>query len=184
MPRLYNSLVGAVFNEEVRLIPATPDIPRTVFVDQMIHMDGSEYVIPSGTYLHVNVVGVNRNPRYWGGDNTLDLDEFVPTRWLRNMSENKGESAEEKETSFDTLQSGVAEHVTSLWKPGKGVFMSFSDGARVCPGKRFAQVETTAVLAHIFSTWNVELDVSEWAADDELEKMDDVAKVRDQTVSS
>ena len=49
--------------------------------------------------------------------------------------------------------------------------MTLSDGPRACPGRRFAQVEITAVLAAIFQMYSVELDVGEWASDEEVERM-------------
>jgi hypothetical protein len=42
---------------------------------------------------------------------------------------------------------------------------------RSCPGRRFAQVEITAVLAAIFQSHSLELDVGEWATDGEVENM-------------
>jgi len=70
-----------------------------------------------------------------------------------------------EQASFDTTTSG------SLFKPVKGSFTSFSEGMRACPGRRFAQVEVTAVLTAIFQKWSVELDVSDWASDVEVERM-------------
>ena len=59
----------------------------------------------------------------------------------------------------------------ALLIPPKGAFMTFSDGLRSCPGRRFAQAEVTAVLTAIFQKYSVELDVTEWASDEEVEAM-------------
>ena len=48
--------------------------------------------------------------------------------------------------------------------------MPFSDGYRSCIGRRFAQVEILAVLATIFKTWSVELDVSMFLKEGETEE--------------
>lgn len=54
--------------------------------------------------------------------------------------------------------------------------MPFSDGYRSCLGRRFAQIEILAVIAVIFKTWSVELDVSEYMSDAEFEKASDEEK--------
>lgn len=67
--------------------------------------------------------------------------------------------------SFESSSSGT--RVT----PIKGSYISFSEGARACPGRRFAQVESTAVLSALFYKHSVELDVSDFASDEEVERM-------------
>lgn len=175
MPRLYNSMVGAVLNEQMRLVPAIPNIPKETEGDQLVSVDGRQFTIPDQMFVHVNVIGTNRNPRYWdrrpskisGKDH--DMDDFVPERWLPTgkdvVEENVGEADGLESTSFETSTS------SSLHKPPKGAFVSFSEGPRACPGRRFAQVEITAVLTAIFKRYSVELDVREWASDDEVQRM-------------
>jgi cytochrome P450 len=182
MPRLFNSMVGAVLNEQLRLIPATLSVPKVANGDQIVTMDGREFVIRDGTSIQLNVVGTNRNPRYWPSapskvtPGTNDLDDFVPERWLRTQVDPRAEKATPhketeapdglEQTSFDTTAPG------SLFKPVKGSFLTFSEGMRACPGRRFAQVEVTAVLSAIFQRYSVELDVSDWASDAELDLME------------
>jgi cytochrome P450 len=172
MPRLFNSMPGAVIHEELRLIPAILNVPKSTHGDQVVTLDGKQLTIPDKTFLHLNIVGTHRNPRYW----PESPDEFIPERWLPSQTHSKMENKPvvEKEVngaegldsaSFET--SGSA----SLFKPVKGSYIPFSDGARACPGKRFAQVEGTAVLSAMFQKYSVELDVSEWASDEEIEKM-------------
>lgn len=59
-----------------------------------------------------------------------DVSQFRPQRWA---------SASEKQ-------------------PRKGQFMAFSEGARACLGKKFAQVEFVAVISALFARYRVELD--------------------------
>ena len=49
--------------------------------------------------------------------------------------------------------------------------MPFAEGPRGCPGRRFAQVELTAALTSIFHEYTVELSVSRWASDEQVDKM-------------
>ncbi|ESZ90785.1 hypothetical protein SBOR_8833 [Sclerotinia borealis F-4128] len=184
--RLYNSMVGAVLNEELRLMPVAETIPKVAVGDQWVVVDGKEMLVPGGCFVHLNTVGVNRNPRYWphevveGGG--TDLDGFVPERWVvakgeeRNVDEGDGEhekvlgkviTGDEISDSYEDSSS------TTLFKPVKGAFLSFSEGPRACPGKKFAQVEITAVLTTIFQKYSVELDVARWASDEEVERMDE-----------
>jgi cytochrome P450 len=170
MPRLYNSMPGAVIHEELRLIPAILNVPKGTHGDQVVTLDGKQLMIPDKTFVHLNIVGTHRNPRYW----PESPNEFMPERWLPSEKTTGKEQVVEKEingaegtdkASFET--SGSA----SLYKPVKGSYIPFSDGARACPGKRFAQVEGTAVLSAMFHKYSVELDVSEWASDEEVKKM-------------
>jgi len=180
MPRLYNSMVGAVLNEELRLMPAILNIPKVTKGDQTLMLDGRELPIPDGTYIQLSVVGANRNPRYWSASpskitpGTDDLNDFVPERWLpSNQRAEEIERKKELEKS-DEVPDGLEQasfDTGSLFKPVKGSFTTFSDGMRACPGRRFAQVEVTAVLTAIFQKWSVELDVSEWASDADIKKM-------------
>ena len=169
MPRLYNSMVGAVLNEELRLIPAIPNIPKETNGDQTVSMDGSYFVIPDETFVHLNVVGTNRNPRYW----LQSPDEFIPERWLPKPSDEIEQTAQQEQESTDGLEIASFETTggKSLVQPVKGSYIPFSEGMRACPGRRFAQVESTAALSAIFQKYSVELDVSDWASDMEVEGM-------------
>lgn len=40
--------------------------------------------------------------------------------------------------------------------PRKMTFVAWADGARDCPGKKFAQIETDATIATLFRAWRVE----------------------------
>ncbi|KAI9050141.1 hypothetical protein LZ554_006282 [Drepanopeziza brunnea f. sp. 'monogermtubi'] len=171
MPRLYNSMVGAVLTEELRLIPAILNIPKVTRGEQTVSVDGKQVWLPDQVFMHINVVGTNRNPRYW----PEDPDAFKPERWLPHGQTAAAEvcTTASPENEADGLESTafITSTATSLLKPLKGAFMTFSDGARACPGRRFAQVESTAVVSTIFRKYSVELDVSEWASDEQIAKM-------------
>jgi cytochrome P450 len=185
-------MLGAVLNEELRLMPPVINIPKSVSKDQdrPIVLDGKKYVLPAGAFVNLNATGVHRNPRYWpsrgpgvfsGKDN--DIDDFVPERWLKGKDKDgagasgngKGESAEgtdesEAEGDVDLGFTG-RDTAPQLFHPTRGSFVPFSDGARSCLGRRLAQVEFIAVLAVIFQKYSMELDVGEWASDEEVDRM-------------
>ncbi|KAA8576990.1 hypothetical protein EYC84_007014 [Monilinia fructicola] len=175
--RLYNSMVGAVLNEELRLMPIADTIPKVTAGEQRVTVDGKEMLVPDGTFIHLNTVGTNRNPRYWPHEKLeggrTDLDNFVPERWLLSKTgethhdlKGKGENVMDAEG-----EESSSEETATLFKPVKGAFISFSEGPRSCPGRKFAQVEITAVLAVIFQKYSVELDVCRWASDEDVNRM-------------
>ncbi len=178
LSRLWNSWVGASINETLRLMPPLIDIPKIVRgAPQPLTFDGKTVEVPTSTMIHMSAVGTQRNPRYWPhspsklSNKNHDLDDWFPERWLSstkkdpdNTTHNDSESdGGENTTSFDSND--------GLLVPPKGVFIPFSEGARACPGRRFSQIEITAVLVVIFRSYSLELDVSEWATDAQVEKM-------------
>lgn len=177
-PKLYNSMVGAVLNEELRLMPIADTIPKITVGEQKVIVDGVEKVVPEGCYIHLNTVGTHRNPRYWphkvSEEGNTDLNEFVPERWIVEKVEDREEMTHAGEDEDeDSVQDEIDNGSSTLFKPVKGAFISFSEGPRACPGKKFAQVEMIAVLTVIFQRYSVELDVSRWASDGEVQSMND-----------
>jgi cytochrome P450 len=183
------SMIGAVLNEELRLMPPVISIPKSVRKDQdqTIVIKGKKQVLPKKAFINLNAVGVHRNPNYWPsrGPSKIsgrpnDLDDFVPERWLvkegsRSDIDTPDQSDSEKEEDFGgfTGQTSAAE----LFRPVRCSFIPFSDGSRSCLGRRLAQVEVMAVLAVIFQKYSIELAVDKWATDEEVEKMSRQEKI-------
>lgn len=69
---------------------------------------------------------------YWGPDHR----EFKPSRWIKNGSI----STEEFYQPTDE----------------KGAFFPWSSGARICPGKKFSQVEYVAIISYVLRHQRVE----------------------------
>ena len=169
LPALINSMANAVLSEQLRLISPVVAIPKCVRDQpQPLTVNGKKCTVPAGTYVSIVTAAVHRNPNYWPAgppsdpgsvthpqSNTdNDLEQFKPERWL-NASAAKGE--------------------TGLYRPRHGAYIPFSEGARSCLGRRFAQVEVLAVLAVIFTQYSVELALDEgetWdQARDKVHKM-------------
>jgi cytochrome P450 len=175
---LWNGMVGATINETLRLMPPIIDIPKIVRgAPQPLTFDGKTVEVPTSTMIHISAVGAQRNPRYWpSGPSKLsnkkhDLDDWVPERWLSSTSQPAQKTTANDSGSEDGENTASFDMKDGLFVPPKGVFIPFSEGARACPGRRFAQVEITAVLAVIFKSYSLELDVSEWTSDAQVEKM-------------
>jgi cytochrome P450 len=72
----------------------------------------------------LNIASLHTNPAYWGSDSL----EFRPDRFITSSSLGEIE----------------------LLVPPPGNFLPWAGGPRVCPGKKFAQVEFVAVIAKLF----------------------------------
>lgn len=191
---LYNSMVGAVLNETLRV---TPVVVRSAKLNRggpkQFTIDGRTVTLPgNNTYIHLDIIGSNYNPRHFPtGPSKIhpgktDIAEFVPERWLTtkptgtaNAPTKPDPAATTNGGAIDGLENASFEAAGSLFRPAKGAFIPFADGARACPGRRFVQVEITGVLAVIFSRYTVELDVRglvtdkhpNGVSDEELSKM-------------
>lgn len=188
---LMASNVAACMNEVLRLTPSVADIPKEVqpaaSSDQVLALEGTRHVLPRGMTIMLNTIGAHRNPRYWPNSGSVisrqgkdgigqggDLDEFLPARWFRPSLSSKKASTDAQEEAEEEDFGGFQGPDTSaqLYRPVRGSFIPFSDGARSCLGRRIAQVEMVAALAVLFQKYSVELAVDEWASDEAVESMD------------
>ena len=169
LPQLLEGWVGAVMQEELRLIsPITSVLTQTVG-DQTVTFDGVPTSVPNNTYVSLSQLGAHRNPKHWPcgpptssqdpwhprSNQDNDLEEFRPERWFASSSDEKPQLSGKRR----------------FFRPQRGVYFPFSEGARVCVGRRFAQIEYAAVLAVIFRSYSIELDVRDWASDAEFDRM-------------
>lgn len=189
---LLGGMVGAVLNEELRLMPPVIAIPKTVsaHAPQAVYgPNGEKYILPAGAFISLVSAAVHRNPNYWPslGPSRVtpteknDLNDFVPERWLvdnhdKTTKETEKPSAEKSDADGFGGFTGEASSA-SLFRPAPGAFIAFSEGARSCIGRRLAQVEVVAVLATIFQKYSIELAVDEWATDEEVERMSRAERV-------
>jgi cytochrome P450 len=125
-------------------------------------------------------VSAHRNPKYWPtqpskltkGKN--DLNDFRPERWILKPGAGGPQKVEEMtDNRYDEEFGGFTGQDTSgqLFRPVRGSYLPFSEGARSCLGRRLAQVKIMAVLAVIFQNYSIELAVDEWATDEEVARM-------------
>lgn len=174
IPKLFGSMCGAVMNEELRLIPPVIGIPKSTLKGQPqgLQLGGQNITVPGGCMITLDAAAVHRNPKYWPHTSHEDLLDFRPERWLldgtkSNHGTDEAAYAEEGGLDFDGPDKRP-DTAPSLYRPPKGAYIPFSEGYRSCLGRRFAQVEILAVLAVIFRTWSVELDVGDSMTDDEV----------------
>ncbi|TRX93847.1 hypothetical protein FHL15_005229 [Xylaria flabelliformis] len=169
------SMLGAVMNETLRVLPPVLEVPKKTLKPQTITVDGIKRTLPANTYLGLCVSSSQHNPGYWPSRPSKitgapsDLDDWVPERWFRPSlkQDEKNESPEEEDFG------GYAGPDTSasMFRPARGSYIPFSDGARSCLGRRIAIVEVLAALAFIFQKYSIENDVEEWASNEEVARM-------------
>jgi cytochrome P450 len=179
------SNLGACMNETLRVIPSVIEIPKMVASPgQVITLDGKKHFLPANAFIGLTAAAVHRNPRYWptrpskitGAED--DLDDYLPERWFRT------EDAKSMNVEDDGIDAedfgGFRGRDTSaqLFRPERGAFVPFSDGARSCLGRRVAVVKVLVALAVIFREYSIELAVDEWAADEEVVSMDEAQRAR------
>lgn len=129
---LFDGYLGAIIKETLRLYSPVEWLPKRSNTDvAVINNTGRACMIPKNTVCLLNFAAVFRHPRHWSTQNQkVPALQFNPGRWL----------------------STTAPSSTSR----SSAFFPFSSGRRACPGKRFAEIQMTAMLARIFSEYSVE----------------------------
>lgn len=108
--------------------------------DQNLIINSKNHLVPANTLILPNSMALHTHPRYWGEDALV----WRPSRWIVPSTE---------QSNGVNLECSDGE---SLRVPMHGTFVPWSEGARVCPGKKFTQVEFVAVIAALFRTHHVE----------------------------
>ncbi len=107
----------------VLMVPKhTGDSPTTLSIQ------GKTYKLPPNVFTITNILAISTLPSSWGPDSLT----WKPERWIINSSPVANIETEE------------------MFQPALGSFIPWASGPRICPGKRFAQVEFVAVLARLF----------------------------------
>ncbi|KAL1643698.1 hypothetical protein SLS58_004713 [Diplodia intermedia] len=162
-PRLKRAL--GVMYETLRLFPPVVSIPKSTgpspqtltvpSADPTATATSFTATLPAHAYVFPNVVALQSHPDYWGADSLT----WKPARWI--------EAGDEGETFKPA--------------PVKGSFIPWADGPRVCPGKKFSQVEFVAVVAAVVRGHRVEVVREEGEGEEEARKR--VLEVVEETVS-
>ncbi|KAI0544443.1 cytochrome P450 [Xylaria curta] len=170
------SMLGAVMNETLRVLPPVLEVPKKTLKPQTITVDGVKRTLPANTYLGLCVSSSQHNPGYWPSRPSKitgapsDLEDWVPERWFRpSLKQDEQHGVEPEEEDFGGYVG--SDTSASMFRPARGSYIPFSDGARSCLGRRIAIVEVLAALAFIFQNYSIENAVEEWASNDEVARM-------------
>jgi cytochrome P450 len=92
-----------------------------------LKLKGKNHTLPPKTHVIISVGSLNTTPIIWGSDSL----SFRPDRWISKA----GGSTDLEHEEMIPIPVG---------------YLPWSIGPRSCPGKKFAQVEFVAVIAHLF----------------------------------
>ena len=121
--------------ESLRLCHPLPSSSKLTKKPSSLNVGGNTYLIPQNTNVQLNFCALHTNPKIWG-ENAL---EWNPERFIQpSKNDNHG------------IESEQLRHFP------EGHYMPWSTGERVCPGKRFSQVELVATLAVLFRSHRVD----------------------------
>ncbi|KAF2845718.1 cytochrome P450 [Plenodomus tracheiphilus IPT5] len=131
-PKLTRSL--AIMHETLRLYPSVTVLPKcTGSTPSIIDLEGRERNIPAGVNVYVNMPSIQVHPAIWGNDAAF----WKPSRWIA-----LSQDASQGEQLRPSLP---------------GAFVAWSEGKRVCPGRRFSQVAFVAALATLFLKYRADV---------------------------
>lgn len=123
----------AVFLETLRLYPPVMAIPKWVAgKTQTLEIGNRIITMPPTTGVTVFVMAVQTHPDYWPDPLT-----WSPSRWILNPANSSPPSASQLASE-------------ELYVPDRNTFLAWSDGPQSCPGRKFSEVEATAVIACLF----------------------------------
>ncbi|TEY81018.1 hypothetical protein BOTCAL_0035g00110 [Botryotinia calthae] len=123
--------------------PLSQLVKTTSLSAQPLEINGKTYMIPAGVSVNCSLPALHTHPRYWA-DNPLI---WKPARFISTTDSGHDNKEPDERGKFDAK---------ILAPETSEKFMPFAWGQRVCPGKKFAQVELVAVLARLFRDWRVE----------------------------
>ncbi|KAL8792689.1 MAG: hypothetical protein Q9195_004749 [Heterodermia aff. obscurata] len=131
----------AVLLETLRLYNPLPGVPKYTGIQPRIIRSGNqEMTLLEDTLVVANLNALQTHPKYWGEDSLI----WRPSRWILDSSDDKRIG----------MKTRLARE--SLLTPRNGTFIAWSEGARSCPGKKFAQVEFVATMAAVFRNFRAE----------------------------
>lgn len=113
--------MGWVMNEVLRLYPAAPNVQREAREDIQV----GDVIIPKGTNIWVDLVGMHHDPAIWGDD----VNEFRPERFRE-----------------DGLYGGCKH---------KMGYLPFGFGGRMCVGRNLSAMEYKIVLSLILGRFSM-----------------------------
>lgn len=123
----------AVMYETLRLHGALNVMVKQNSTDQVLQLADRQLAVPRNTLLCLNFTSIHQDPKHWGDDG----EEWRPQRWVEI----------DPDTGKERLKDA----------PKSTIYAPWTAGLRVCPGKKFSQVEFTAAMLAILSEYRIEL---------------------------
>lgn len=110
------------------------------------------YILPAGTRVYLSAPGIHYHPRYWPSPYTLD-----PHRWTAPSSVHHATGDDDIAVIRPPATTDQAKRIVAADRTRhmRGTLLTFSDGARACLGRKFAQSEYMAFLAALLKDYRV-----------------------------
>ncbi|EKV05511.1 hypothetical protein PDIG_83090 [Penicillium digitatum PHI26] len=144
----------ALMYEVMRVFPIVIPITRLAVTDQDLVVDGTKHTLPAQTLTIVNNTAIHHNEANWPYPHIIE-----PRRWLTTNPNtfDPTNTITTNTTSPDDphqpAKTTTPQPTVTSARPGtthrRGTFMTFNEGPRACPGRRFAQVEFVAFFAQL-----------------------------------
>jgi cytochrome P450 len=119
--------------ETLRMYPPALALPKhTPSTPQRLQVGDREIVIPANVHVQPSLLALHMHPQYW-----VEPENWNPRRWITRASEEGADKNEARE---------------ALVKPRRGTYFPWSEGPMNCPGRKFSEVEFTAVISRLMRT--------------------------------
>ncbi|KAA8569039.1 hypothetical protein EYC84_000712 [Monilinia fructicola] len=146
-PRLKRCL--AVTYETVRLYTPVAIVKTSGPEPRELKVNDSTHVLPPNTMIIPSYSAMHTHPRHWGSNSLA----WEPSRWIIATSTSSSEPTLTSPPPPKT--SNLAAEKFLEFPKASNPFIAWSGGARVCPGKKFSQVEFVGVLVGLFKDYKV-----------------------------
>jgi cytochrome P450 len=119
--------------ETLRMYPPALALPKhTPTTPQRLQVGDREIVIPANVHVQPSLLALHMHPQYW-----VEPEKWNPQRWITRASEEGADKDKARE---------------ALVKPRRGTYFPWSEGPMNCPGRKFSEVEFTAVISCLMRT--------------------------------
>jgi cytochrome P450 len=114
--------------ETLRMYPPALALPKhTPSTPQRLQVGDREIIILANVHVQPSLLALHMHPQYW-----VEPKRWNPQRWITRTSDVAARKDEAQE---------------ALVKPRRGTYFPWSEGPMNCPGRKFSEVEFTAVIA-------------------------------------
>lgn len=138
-----------------------PDHPITLPLGPPSSPSRRELTIPPNTLASMNFYALHLLPTLWGPD----ADQYKPGRWVEKVNTTDAGAKAATSPQYGTTSllgerlkaepSPIKNPTNSVSQNG-AIYMPWYHGPRVCPGKKFSQVEYVAVMTTLISQYRLE----------------------------
>ncbi|KAE8143180.1 putative cytochrome P450 oxidoreductase [Aspergillus pseudotamarii] len=137
--------------ETFRLYPGVTLITKMCHEAQRVCVGNTSHILPPGCRVYLSTPGVHYSEKYWENPK-----ELRPERWSESYSfSDKNTSRPTAAPSSAKSHAKTAAIAADKTRQMRGTLLTFSDGARACLGRKFAQAEYMAFFSVLLHTFEI-----------------------------